>query len=293
MKAYLLIAVLLAASTPARAQTPRLEFSAAITVHNPSKRFGGLSGLEVLDYGTRFLAIGDRGVWVTGSLIRRDGRLVRVRDVKIGLLLTVSGRRLRNRETDSEGLTVDARGHAFVSFEGLARIREYDDITGPARIVPSDPDFANMRNNQSLETVAIDQKGTLYTIPETSGAPDIPFPVYRLKSGRWDKSLRIPRHDSFRITDADFGPDGALYVLERDFKWLGGFSTRVRRYRVTTGGLTDRTTLLRTRFSELDNMEGISVWTDAQGRTRITLISDDNFFALQKTMIAEYILVDN
>ena len=38
-------------------------------------------------------------------------------------------------------------------------------------------------------------------------------------------------------------------------------------------------------------MEGISVWRDAAGRTRVTLISDDNFFALQRTVIVEYLLV--
>ena len=37
-------------------------------------------------------------------------------------------------------------------------------------------------------------------------------------------------------------------------------------------------------------MEGISVWRDDAGRTRVTLISDDNFFPLQQTMIAEYLL---
>ena len=49
-------------------------------------------------------------------------------------------------------------------------------------------------------------------------------------------------------------------------------------------------TLLETRLGELDNMEGISVWRDADGRIRVTLISDDNFFPLQQTMFAEYLL---
>ena len=38
-------------------------------------------------------------------------------------------------------------------------------------------------------------------------------------------------------------------------------------------------------------MEGISVWRDPHGRIRVTLISDDNFFPLQRTMFAEYLLV--
>jgi hypothetical protein len=51
-------------------------------------------------------------------------------------------------------------------------------------------------------------------------------------------------------------------------------------------------TLLRTPFGELDNMEGISVWRDADGRIRVTLVSDDNFFPLQQTIFAEFLLAD-
>ncbi len=93
--------------------------------------------------------------------------------------------------------------------------------------------------------------------------------------------------------DADFGPDGRFYLLERDFRWLGGFATRVRRFDVGADGFTGEVTLLGTRFGELDNMEGLSAWRDAAGRIRITLLSDDNFFPLQKTMFAEYVLEED
>ena len=81
-------------------------------------------------------------------------------------------------------------------------------------------------------------------------------------------------------------------MLERDFSWLGGFATRVRRFTLGPDGLGDEVTLLETRFGELDNMEGISVWRDAAGpHPRRRCISDDNFFPLQRTMLAEYLLV--
>ena len=72
------------------------------------------------------------------------------------------------------------------------------------------------------------------------------------------------RDGDFLVVDADFGPDGKLYVLERDFGWLG-FRTRVRRFALGPDGLGDEVTLLETPFGELDNMEGISVWRDAAG----------------------------
>jgi hypothetical protein len=38
-------------------------------------------------------------------------------------------------------------------------------------------------------------------------------------------------------------------------------------------------------------MEGISVWRDGEGAIRVTLLSDDNFFPLQRTMFAEFLVV--
>ena len=64
----------------------------------------------------------------------------------------------------------------------------------------------------------------------------------------------------------------------------------VRRFELGADGLDSETTLLETRFGELDNMESIAVWQDPEGRTRVLLLSDDNFFMLQRTVFAEYVV---
>jgi len=156
--------------------------------------------------------------------------------------------------------------------------------------VLSPRDFARLQQNGGIETLALDAAGTLYAIPERSGALSRPFPVYRLIAGRWDKSWSIPRDGTFVPVDADFGPDGRFYLLERDFKWLGGFATRLRRFDLTAQGFGNEVTLLRTHFGEVDNMEGLAAWRDAAGRTRLTLVSDDNFFPLQQTIFVEYVV---
>jgi hypothetical protein len=207
-----------------------------------------------------------------------------------GHLHAIDGAPLKDAELDAEGLALDARGRAYVSFEGFHRVRRYGDIDGSAFSVPSHPDFRRLQENSGLEALATDADGTLYAIPERSGALERPFPVYRLRAGRWDKALKLRRDGTFLPVDADFGPDGRLYLLERDFKWLGGFATRVRRFALGPEGFGDEVTLLETGFGELDNMEGISVWRDAEGRIRATLMSDDNFFPLQRTIFAEYLL---
>jgi hypothetical protein len=91
---------------------------------------------------------------------------------------------------------------------------------------------------------------------------------------------------------ADFGPDGRFYVLERDFRARGGFSSRLRRFELGTDGLTGEAILIETPFALHDNLEGLSVWRDDQGVLRATMISDDNFIFVQQTQIFEYRLPD-
>lgn len=289
-----LLAALLLAALPAGADGPRLVLDAEVTWTAPGEDFGGWSSLDIGPDGQRFVTVSDRGSFVEGTLDRRpDGTLTGADVTRRGRLHGIGGARLREGETDAEGLAVDDRGRAYVSFERFHRVRRYDDLAGPATRVRSDPDFRRLQTNSGLETLALDAAGTLYAIPERSGALDRPFPVYRRLGDRWDKSWRIRRDGTFVPVDADFGPDGRFYLLERDFTWLGGFATRVRRFDVGEDGFTDEVTLLRTPFGELDNMEGLSTWRDRQGRIRVTLLSDDNFFPLQKTMFAEYLLEDD
>lgn len=91
---------------------------------------------------------------------------------------------------------------------------------------------------------------------------------------------------------ADFGPDGRLYLLERDFRGIGGFASRLRRFDLTERGFDGETTLFQTPFSLHDNLEGLSIWRDAQGGLRATMISDDNFLFVQQTQIVEHRLPD-
>ena len=115
----------------------------------------------------------------------------------------------------------------------------------------------------------------------------MPFPVWRWRDGVWDQPFSVPRSGDWLAVGADIGPDGRLYLLERDFKGLLGFRSRVRRFDISDSGLSHETVLLESRPLQYDNLEGISVWRDAQD-IRLTLISDDNFGMLQRTELVEY-----
>lgn len=46
------------------------------------------------------------------------------------------------------------------------------------------------------------------------------------------------------------------------------------------------------RAQQIDNMEGLAVHTNAAGETILTMISDDNFSVLQRTLILQFALIE-
>lgn len=253
-------------------------------------QFGGFSGLELSDDGKTFSELGDRsGYFVTASLTRIDGLITAVSAPKTGrirkpLKMGIPG------WPDSEGLAIAADGTIYMSTEApyhrLFRAEGGEELR--AVPLPQNPDFASLQSNSSLEALAIGPDGALYTIPERSGRMTRPFPVYRLQGDTWDIPFHIPRRGNFLVVGADIGPDQRFYVLERHFTGIG-FQSRVRRFEMDGTG---EETLIETSNGTHDNLEGISVWRDAEDHLRVTMISDDNFRFFQQTQIVEYQIDD-
>ncbi len=266
------------------------KYLGSFTWDGDSEFFGGFSGLILSGDGEAFLTISDRGHSLRGRLSRQDGLIASVDAETLQTLRNRKGNPVKGLRADSEGLAAGPDGAFYVSFEGAHRVRRYDDITGVATTIRRHPDFKDFQSNSSLEALAADPDGRLYTLPERSGALERPFPVYRWQDGRWDKALSIPRRGEFLAVGADFGPDGRFYLLERDFVWFRGFNSRVRRFELTDEGFTNETELLTSGFGTHDNLEGLAVWQDSDGFIRLTMISDDNFNVLQRTEFVEYLV---
>ncbi len=253
-------------------------------------RLGGMSGIEVAEDGRAFTALSDRGAYTAGSLIRDgDGLITGIEAAPLALLKGQGEAALKKRRADSEGLAIATDGTAHVSFELVARVLRYDRLDGPAVNLPVSEEFRRLPKNASLEALAVDAEGALFAVPEQAGRGAGPFPVWRLQDGRWDQMFTIRREGTFLPVGADFGPDGMLYLLERDFRGIGGFASRVRRFAADPGeGPQDGETLFESQPSRHDNLEGLAVWRDAGGAIRLTMISDDNFRFFQRTEIVEY-----
>lgn len=254
---------------------------------SPDPRFGGFSAIEITPDGAGFVALSDRGSFARGTIIRDADDISEVRLDAIHPLIAPAGGPLAHALRDSEGLATDSEGRIFVSFEWTHGIRWFADIDQPGSELMTAPAFADMQTNSSLEALAIGPDGALYTMPERSGRATRPFPVYRFRDGIWDQPFDIPRQGPYLLSGADIGPDGRLYILERDFIGIG-FRSRIRRFALDGSG---EELILETGLRTHDNLEGISIWQDQNG-LRMTLISDDNFRAFQRTEIVEYRLTD-
>ena len=258
------------------------------------ERFGGFSGLELSADGARFWTVSDGGILALGQFQRdADSGMITGTSVFEPLILRFAdGEATHDIWDDAEGLAVADNGDIFVSFEGIHRIWRYEVAGGNATEIPSHPDFGDLQNNSALEALAMDASGTLFTLPERSGVLSRPFPVYRYRDGEWDQPFGIERRQPFLPVGADFGPDGKFYLLERHLSGLFGFQSRVRRFVFSHDGVREEEILFSSAAGEHDNLEGIAVWRDRNGDIRITMISDDNYRAFQRTEFVEYRVVE-
>ena len=285
LTAGLLLALALESSA---AIPPPAGFLSSYVLRSDNPALGGLSGIEVGEDGLHFTALSDRTHFVSGTFRRDDqGHIAEVTFGPMPVLRGKGPNPLAPGRNDSEGLAVAPDGTIFVSLEGVPRVLRYRRLDGPAENLPSPPDFARMSKNGALEALAVDAAGRLYTLPEETGSGG--FPVFRFAGNRWSQIFDLPRDGAFLPVGADFGPDGRLYILERQFHGIAGFSSRVRALTLTDAGeLAAIETVMQSPTGLHDNLEGISVWADAQGRLRLTMVADDNFMPWQRSEIVEY-----
>ncbi|WP_160170276.1 esterase-like activity of phytase family protein [Sulfitobacter noctilucicola] len=248
--------------------------------------FGGFSGIEVSSDGLSLTLLSDRGTLVRAKITRTGGLIDAVKAVSNMTLSQADGTALKRTDRDSEGLAVLADGTAFISLEHNHRVAKVDLDTARLSDIEKHPDFAGFALNRGLEPLAAHPDGTLYTLAEGGVEHPDGIAVYVLRDSAWTIAHRIPASRPFQPVGADFDEKGRLYLLERTVSPLG-FRTQIRRFDFDAETLQEET-LITSFPAAFDNLEGLTLWTDSNGMTRLILLSDDNFFRLQTTQIIEF-----
>lgn len=279
--------ICLAGTAGAAELQPRGEF----VWHQPEAAFGGFSGLAMAPDGASLYAVTDQGELYHAEVLRDAARQIgNIRTLWRGRLLDNHGKPVAGFTSDAEALAPARDGGLYVAYESYAR------VTGlhPPDLHPVPlhdfEQFRDLWNNESFEGLAERPEGGLIVVTEKPASDSYPT-LLGQPGGRkmiWRPGPGVPAGGGgYAASDAAFGPDGQFYLLERRVS-LGGFATRIRRFGYREGTFGAAETVLETAPGALDNMEGLSLWTDPDGRTVVTLISDDNFLFLQKTLVAEF-----
>jgi hypothetical protein len=291
---------------PSRKQFGKLIFRAGLNLYGKSAYFGGFSALAIDASGHTLLALSDAGSWLRATLDYDGRKLKGLGDGVLGPILGADGKPLRDeRLRDSEGLALasgDAReGTAFVSFEQRHRIARYpfnaERFGPPAGTVPLPGGTKGFGGNRGIEAMTVIRagrlKGTLVAFAEgtASGAGNLQG---WLIGGPAPGSIILKRIGGFDVTDATSLPDGGIIVLERRFRFSEGVKMRIRRIaaaELKKGALITGDVLLEANDSfNIDNMEAIAAYRAPSGETVLTLMSDDNFNPLQRTLIMQFAL---
>ncbi|MAS43954.1 MAG: hypothetical protein CML46_12950 [Rhodobacteraceae bacterium] len=283
----------------------RLRLVGAVDLGLPARGFGGLSGLEVSADGARLVAISDRGGWLAAGIARGGGpdrAPTGLSGARFGPMRAASpdgppappapARR------DAEGLAIPDPALAppwFVSFEQAHRM---DRFAGPdaaaepfVRLDTPTAHHAAPTGNDGFEALAVAGDGRLLAVREIWG--DRPEDARWIARDGSETPAGLPRDGRAPAVGADFAPDGTLWLLRRRFELLGGFSFAIWRHVPQGDGFGPGERMLDLPFGDAaDNAEGLAVWVTPAGRTRIVLISDDNFVPLQRSILYEFELPD-
>ncbi len=275
------------------APTPPRGFISQFEWPSDDPLLGGLSAIELSSDGQDVTMLSDSGA-VSQGVIARDaeGRIAAVTLAPFWLLHGKTEAPLQPTRNDSEGLAIGPDGTAYISFEGVARVLRYGSLTGPAENLPVHDDFNWMQENSALEALAMDDQGRLYTMPERSGGKRRPFAIYRFENGDWAKVFSLPRTDDFLPVGADFGPDGRLYILMRQFHGLAGFASKLIRVIVGENTIGPPEVMFESPIGFHDNLEGVAIWRDVAGHLRATMVADNNYLPFLSSGLVEYQLPD-
>jgi hypothetical protein len=280
-----------------------LEFRGGLQLTSPYKAFGGLSALRLFADGANFISLSDKGRWLKGRIAYANGRPIGIDDAEMAPILGPDGRPLAARGWyDTESIAIDG-DTLYVGIERVNRIVRLDYgrsgllARGQSIAVPAG--IGSLPNNRGLECLEFIPRsmpggGTLVAISER-GLDSAGNIRGFLIGGKTPGEFSVARHNDFDISDCAVLPDRNLILLERRFSWSTGIAMRLRRIPLQTlapGAVVDGEEILTADMGyQIDNMEGLSVHRSSAGEVLLTMVSDDNFSLLQRTILLQFALI--
>jgi hypothetical protein len=287
-----------------RRQFGPLRFRGGLSLSSPYPAFGGFSGLRLEADGEHFIAASDKADWLRGRIVYQDGAPAAITDAEMSPMLGPDGRTLAARGWyDTESLARDG-GTLYVGIERSHHIVKFDygkqGLAARAQPLRIPSEIKSLPRNKGLEALAfvpqgMPHAGTLIAISERGLDADGNIRGW-LIGGKTPGEFTVKRRDDFDVTDAAITPGGDLIILERFFSLMQGVAMRMRRVplsAVKPGAVLDGTILITADMGfQIDNMEGLSAHRSPEGETVLTLISDDNFSVIQRTLLLQFTLTE-
>jgi hypothetical protein len=282
-----------------------LEYRSGLALTSRFPGFGGLSGLRLDPKGERFISFSDKGSWFTGKIIYNGREMTGLTDVEAAPMLGSDGEPITTHRGwyDSESIGLDG-SFVYIGLEGVNQVLRFDFSKGFTRsrgeVVPLPAAVSKLPSNKGLEALVFVPKGmplagTLIAVSER-GLDAKGNLIAFLVGGPSPGQFSVRRTEKFDVSDAVLLPSGDLLVLERKFSLLSGVGIRIRRIAlasVAPGAVVDGPTIFNADLgNEVDNMEGIDAHLTPEGDTVLTMISDDNFSMIQRTLLLQFTLVE-
>jgi hypothetical protein len=289
---------------PDQLRVGHLVYRGGLELTSRAKDFGGLSAMRMAGDGAHFIALTDKGFWFTGRIVYDGTRPAAIADATMAPMLGPDGRTLAARGWyDTEALAADG-GTLYVGIERVHRIVKFDfarwGVAAHARPIVTPSAMRSMPSNKGIEGLVFVPKGlalagTLIAFSERSLDRAGNLRAF-LIGGRKKGIFTVRRTNDFDISDAALLPGGDVLILERRFSWATGVAIRIRRIALSSiapGVVVDGPVLFFADMGfEIDNMEALGVHRLASGETVLTMLSDDNFSPLQRTLLLQFTLLD-
>ncbi len=266
-----------------------------LTAENP--RFGGLSGLDVTGDGERLYAVTDRGFFLDATL-HWDQHRLRAIDVNVFGPIPTSYKESMHK--DAEAIVKYAEDAFFIAYERIHRLErmfkhpETNRYTTNAMVF--DAHISDQLNhNGGIESIILQPDGSLLIFAEDSLNEKNQIIGWRFSNDSPPEPINYPHYKDFALTDATRLPSGDLLFLERSFGIFSGLKHRILRVsdpEIFPGSTLDAEELaFLDNDMNIDNAEGLASF-QRDGRTYLLTLSDNNFKAFQKTVLALFLLND-